>query len=213
MSEQEVEQPTGPVGELEDFFGSGGGGYPVITFDEKPKGSEFTGVVLPVSADEPTKGHKTTAQTNTKGQTLYWPKNDPKDPNELLRPRPQAEINLQTDFRAREFMSDKAVERAKERDQDDDGLRRWIVKGPSAPKAFKEALKAAGVNGPIEVGSRITVKMANKVENTHGGKSYVFDVKVDRPTAETRKVVDAWLAKQASESAEQAAVSDEEPPF
>lgn len=212
MSESSTEQPTGPVADVQDFFGSGGGGYPVITFGDAPKGAKVTGVVLPVSASEPDKGYKTTVQTNIKGETQYWPKRNPSDPNEALRPRPQAEVNLATEFRQNEFMSDNATARRKEQDQDDDGLRRWIVKGGSATKALKEALTKAGVNGPLEVGATVTVTMANKEANDHGGKSYVFTVDYKRPTAETRALVEKHLASLGS-AEETDGPEAEEPPF
>lgn len=207
MTESTTTSPDVPEGELQDFFGGEGGGAPAITFAEKPKGTKVTGVIMPVDPFSPEKGYRTTPQRNTKGEVLYWPL---KPGETVKRPRPQAEITLQTEYRDREFMSENAVKRAEEREQEDDGLRRLMVKGETMTKGLREALRANGRREP-EPGATITVTLKDRESNAHGGKTNIFEVEYARPTDATREMVKAYIAKAMETPA--GGGDDDEPPF
>lgn len=207
-----TETPGQQVAEVEDFFEGGGGGYPTFSLATEKVGAEWSGYVLPVSAEEPNKTHVTTAQTNTEGVVQYWPQ---KAGETVLRPRPQAEINIQTEYRAREFMSEEAIKRAIENDKDDDGLRRWICKGKSATDGLKAELRRLGVNRAApQPGTFVQVKLIDRKANTKG-KENIFEVKLTAPDDKGRQIVANHLAA-LSEQADPEGVgaSDtEEPPF
>lgn len=212
MTEQTASQP---VAELEDFFEGGGGGYPTFSLATEKIGTSFEGYVLPVSASEPNKTHITTAQTNTEGVVQYWPQR----PGEtVLRPRPQAEINLQTAYRAREFMSENAVKRAVENETEDDGLRRWIVKGKSATDGLKAELRRLGINRAAPApGSLVKVTLIDRKANSKG-KENIWDIKVSAPDAKGRQIVADHLARLAEQddpegTGSDSAAGDEPPPF
>jgi|tagenome__1003787_1003787.scaffolds.fasta_scaffold20981518_6 hypothetical protein len=196
--------------ELQDYFGGTGGGAPVITFVNLPIGAEFTGIIVPADVFSPDVAYVTGKQRNTKNEVLYWPM---KPGETKRRPRPQAEITLITDYRKREFMSKKAVERAIEREQEDDGLRRWFVKGESADKRFKEALRVNRRREP-EVGATVTVIKTGTEPNAHGGDTNLWGVKYEPPTAATRKIVQDYIetALSTPEGADSGG-SEDEPPF
>jgi hypothetical protein len=202
------------VAELEDFFEGGGGGYPTFSLATEKIGTKFGGYVLPVSAEEPNKTHITTAQTNTEGVVQYWPQRPGEN---VLRPRPQAEINLMTEYREREFMSENAVKRAVENDQADNGLRRWIVKGKSATDGLKAELRRLGINRAAPApGSFVEVTLIDRKANTKG-KENIWTVKVTAPDDKGRQVVAnylAMLAEQADPEGTGGTTPDtEEPPF
>lgn len=209
-----TETPAQQVAELEDFFEGGGGGYPTFSLKMSKIGTSFEGYVLPVSAEEPNRTHVTTPQTNTEGQVLYWPQ---KPGENMLRPRPQAEINLQTAYRAQEFMSEKAIKRADENEKEDDGLRRWIVKGKSATEGLKAELRRLGIprSAPAP-GSLVKVTLKDRKENSKGAEN-IWEVKVTAPDDKGRQVVANYLAALAEqEDPEGVGTSgggEDEPPF
>lgn len=205
------EAPQVEVAEVEDFFESGGGGYPTISTATEKIGVTFGGYVLPISAAEPNKTHVTTGQTDIEGKPLYWPR---KPGETKLRPRPQAEINLQTDYRSREFMSDKAIKRAKENDdQPDDGLRRWIVKGKSATQTLKAELTRLGVNRAAPPpGTFVQVTLVDRKEVPKGTEN-IYDVKLTAPDAKGRQIVADHLARLAEQADPEGTGAEEEPPF
>jgi hypothetical protein len=186
-----TDQTTQQVAELEDFFEGGSGGYPTFSLKMSKIGTSFEGYVLPVSAAEPNKTHVTTAQTNTEGVVQYWPQR----PGEtVLRPRPQAEINLATEYRSQEFMSEKAIKRAIENDKEDDGLRRWIVKGKSATDSLKAELRRLGINRAAPApGSLVKVTLTDRKENPKGTEN-IWSVKVSAPDDKGRQIVANYLA-------------------
>lgn len=194
--------------EVQDFFGEGGGGAPAITFAEQKKGTKVTGIIVPADPFSPDVSYKTTAQRNTKGEIVYWPL---KPGETKKRPRPQAEITLLTEYREREFMSENAVKRATEREQEDDGLRRLMVKGETMTKGLREALRSVGRNKP-EVGATITVTLTNRESNVHGGKTNIFEVEYAAPTDATRAAVAEYI-KRAMETPAGTSGEDDEPPF
>jgi hypothetical protein len=208
-----TDQPTQQVAELEDFFEGGGGGYPTFSLKMSKIGTTFKGYVLPVSAAEPNKTHITTAQTNTEGQVLYWPQ---KPGENVLRPRPQAEINLQTAYRDQEFMSEKAIKRAAENEKDDDGLRRWIVKGKSATDGLKAELRRLGINRSAPApGSLVEVTLTDRKENSKGAEN-IFAIKVTAPDATGRQIVADYLASIAEQDDPEGVGNTsepDEPPF
>lgn len=186
-----TEQPTPQVAELEDFFEGGSSRYPTFSIATEKIGAEFSGYVLPVSAAEPNKTHITSAQTNTKGEVQYWPMRPGEN---ILRPRPQAEIALQTAYRNREFMSDKAIKRAVENDKDDDGLRTWICKGKSASDGLRAELRRLGITRTAPApGSLVTVKLVDRKDNDKGTEN-VWTVKVQAPDDKGRQIVANYLA-------------------
>lgn len=194
---------------LRDFFGGGGGGYPGVTWDGSKPPAVLEGVLLPVSASTPSVSYATEHATNIQGEALYWnPKRGAKpaqitdavDPatGKPNQPVTQAVLNLLTVYRSNEFMTDNAVERMRADEREDDGLRRYFVRGASATKTFKDALRAIKRTGPEgpEVGSLVRVTLVKREGNDYGGKTNIVETEIVPPTDATRKVVADWLASQ-----------------
>jgi hypothetical protein len=209
-----TEAPQEIIGELEDFFEGGGGGYPTFSLKMERVGAKFGGYVVPVSATEPNKTHVTTPQTNIEGVVQYWPQ---KPGETVKRPRPQAEINFQTEYRNQEFMSEKAIKRLVENEQQDDGLRRWIVKGKSATEGLKSELRRLGINRAAPPpGSYIEVTLTDRKELPNQKTENVWGVKVTAPTEKGRQIVAnhlAMLAEQGDPEGTGDGSDQEDPPF
>lgn len=197
--------------DLGDFFGEGGGGYPSISWKFEKAGASWTGILLPATGydtlDAP--AYKTVPQTESDGTVKRWDDG---------KARKQAEINVLTDFRNMELMSEKAQERLKEREGTDDGTRRQFIKGPrkdipanagSSALEFGKALAKAGVRRP-QVGATVKQTLVKRVDV--GGKTNNYIAwEYKAPTPETVAKVKAFLDAQASAPAQ--GETEDEPPF
>ncbi len=185
-----------------DFF-EGGAGAPGLSWKGARKGSKVTGLIMPVEEEGAEKAYRTTKQTDIdSGKVLTY-----SDGTE----RTQAEITLLTTLTGWEFTSAEYQDKQGP-DDEDDGVRRLFVRGPSLPKAFKAALKSAGVKKP-EIGGTVTVTFV-KDEPIEGSKfrKNLFAVEYAKPTAEN--VAKAKAAAEARDGASDAGGSgDDEPPF
>lgn len=189
----------------DDFF-EGGSGVPGISWKGMKKGTSITGVIVPVQDEGETKAYRTTKQTDIDtGEVLNY-----KDGS----PRTQAELTLATDLTGHEHTSTSYQDNVSE-DDEDNGLRRLFVRGPSLPKQFKEALKAAKAKKP-EVGGTVTVTFV-KDEPIEGSKfrKNLFEVAYEKPTGESVAKAEAAAALLDDQGGadEGSGEKDEEPPF
>jgi hypothetical protein len=159
-----------------DFFDSGPS-VPSVSWKTARRGESIEGVLV--------KPHETRQQTSMEDNTpLFW--NDGK-------PRTQAVLTIQTQYKNNEFTSENFQTRAEgDPEFKDDGVRALFVSGGSMPKALKAAMRAARAQKP-EVGA--TIKVTLKARTQVAGKTYStneFDVTYQSPTEASRKVVEAW---------------------
>lgn len=201
---------TNDDGDLGDFFGGGGGGYPAISWKFAKAGTSWSGYLLPATGydtlDAP--AYKTVMQTESDGTPKRYDDG---------KPMKQAEINVLTEFRSMELMSERAQERYTDEGTKDDGARRQFIKGPrkdipanagSSALEFSKALRGARVQRP-QVGALVKQTLVKRVEA--GGKTNNYIAwEYTAPTPESLAKVKAFL--DAKDSAP-AAVVQEEPPF
>lgn len=189
-----------PEIELGDYFEGSERGAPAISWDDARVGDEFEGIIVPFDCTDP-KPYRTTQRTKVgTGNPLFWFDGQPTcevrfnpdgTENDPVR---QAEFTLLTPFNSQEFMSAKAILRAKETDDwEDDGTRRWFVSGKSADKALKAAQAKARVKKP-QLGAKIRVKITARVPNKYEGKTNEFAVLYTPPTTETMQILADYIA-------------------
>jgi len=202
---------TGPG----DFYGDTSGGPPIISWDSPRPGDGFSGVLLPVDVNAPDVSYETEFSTKVGGDPDYWPlKAGETDAD--LRQKTHAVHYVKTDFKSNEQMSLNAKKRRTEDGVEDDGLRRYFVKGASASKGMTAARKAAGLksNQPPQVGMYLTVKLVEVRPNAKG-KENIFDVSLRPADAASKKVVADYIAAESAkvESDESDYPGTDEPPF
>lgn len=181
MSETSVETSGATIDR--DFFDSAGGA-PSVSWAKAQVGTKIRGILA-----EP---HRTTQQTTVATATEPAKPKFYKGPDgreDRSAPMLQAELTLQTEFRNFELTSAALRQRAAESGAKDDGLRRVFVRGSlkqaSTHKAFKDALRAAGVQKP-EVGAVIEFEVTKLTESPTGGADLKdFRASYTRPTPET----------------------------
>jgi hypothetical protein len=208
----------------DDWDDSEGGaaGPEAVSWKYSDPGDVFTGIILPPAPiAAPKKGYEV-KQRRGKGRDktagapqglLVWPPQS--DPNrgpmteaEFARAHgdaalkeaqgvPMKVLTVLTNFRAKEFFSGKAKERANENPEFvDDGLRRYFIDGPDIPTKFNEALKALGQRATLP-GMQFSVRLDKREPNKGGneGETNRFSVKIEMPTPETLAVVDRYVAE------------------
>lgn len=223
----------------DEFEENGGGGAPAVSWFNSSPGDEFTGIVVPPKPlTDPAKGHEIRQRFGQSsldksdgapsGLLYFRPrgmeKGGPILADEYYRnggtedemtPVPLTEVTCVTDYRAKEFFSGPALQRAEDDENfTDTGLRRLIIDGPDLPQVFREALAKIRVR-KIEPGSRITCRLDKREPNKGSkGSTRRHSITITPPTPDTKRLVEAYVseAKGTAQNAP-AAAHDEEPPF
>lgn len=209
--------------ELDDFFETGSGGAPGMTWDGIKAPAVFRGVIVPRDAENLDAAYETVQMTDIKtAAPLFWKqKGDPgpwfitesKSNGIENRAATQAVFTVQLqEFTPMQWMTDKAIERAQQDEEFQDvGLRRFFLRGSTASKSFRESLKKAGLRKP-EIGGILEVELLKREANDHGGKTNIVDARYIKPTAASLAVA-AKRATELRDSAPTDEGDDQEPPF
>jgi hypothetical protein len=221
----------------------GGGGFPAISWAHARPGDSITAIALPPKPlTDPTKGYEIKQRSGKsslnkgrgapEGPLWFRPRSMPKGGPILadeyrreggteddMSPVPMKIVPLSTPWRNMEYFSDRALESAKEQDGfADNGLRRLFVDGLDITAKFAEALKTAGMRG-LPSGATLTVTLDRREPNKDvEGHTNRFSVKIDPPTPDTLKVVDAFVRESRGSETDLKETSSpiaqgEEPPF
>lgn len=196
----------GYLGDQFDAFG-GESGPPVPSWDTLGKGGKVRGVIVP--QPHPDSGqplsYLTTQQTSMPTDEKPVPEplfydNDPNGGTFHKRPRLQAEFHIKVEPCDFADCSERFQAFAKENEVEDDGLRRLIVKGATASKAMQKNGRATfGGKGIPPLGAIIEQELLGK-RPKGSFKENVFDVRFERPTAESLRVVQEHMSENFPES-------------
>jgi hypothetical protein len=199
---------------------SSGDHAPVVSWKGIADGDGFTGVLLPVDPlGDLTKGHEPRREfkqpnenTNDPGGFTRWPpKNNkqkintpvseakfeelwPDEDLEKARKVWQPHFTFQTTITDGKFISKKTKTRMTEAEQDpgSETRRRLIEQGKDLTAKIEAAL--AKVGRKPQVGQTWRVAIKERVENKHGGETTIFSVDIKAPDAESKAVVEKYVA-------------------
>lgn len=212
----------------DEWANEGGGGAPVVSWKYSDVGDStndtFVGIIVPPKPlIEPEKGYEIIGDRNKEGRRV-WPPKVGYTPKPGVKPdAPISEnqylqivgnttdmrvvsltcLTLMTEYRNKQFFSGPQKTRALENEEfKDDGVRRFIVDGADVPPKFKAAVKAIRAKGP-QNGQRFTIQIIAREPNSGGkeGETNRFKITLEPPTAETMKVVQAWIDAAKSDEA------------
>jgi hypothetical protein len=211
----------------DDWDDEGGSiGPEAVSWKFASKGDAFDGIVVPPNPlTQPAKGYEL-KQRRGKGRDkskkavqglLVWPPQSDENRGPMTEAEyaraygdaalkealdnfqgvPMKVITLITGYKAKEFFSGKAKDRAADNPEFvDDGLRRLFIDGPDLPSKVDAALKVVGKRG-LAPGMRVQVKLVEREENKGGneGETNRFAVMIALPTPETMALVDKYIVE------------------